>query len=376
MSFNKNDKAVSPVVATLVLIVVAIIGAAAVGALLGAFSGTVGQQANAQGTGAASSTTLSVVGSTTMQPASQFLSTDYEAQHQGVQINIQGGGSGAGITAVGQGVADIGSASRAVKDQEMTTYPTLKTFEIGACAACFIENLALKPTITALDQGDIVTVYSATAPTLQGTVTQPAGHTVLTGKVNVYTRSDSSGTKDTVFSWLGADLATPTALKDSTVTPTAIGASGSQAMEDAVAGDAKGLGYVDYGFACGDTRVYVPPLTEEMDVFNRKTLGNGGLVTPVTSIKNSAGVALTSGNPFNPSVGTKTDGGNILSELQTDKNGIAVGSYYPEGLIQPLYYITNGAPNTLEQNFIDFARSPNGDLDMKKANYFGLTEYK
>ncbi len=49
MLFNKNDKAVSPVVATLVLIVVAIIGAAAVGALLGAFSGNVGQPGKRSG---------------------------------------------------------------------------------------------------------------------------------------------------------------------------------------------------------------------------------------------------------------------------------------------------------------------------------------
>ncbi len=31
-------------------------------------------------------------------------------------------------------------ASRAIKDTEITIYPTLQAFEIGACAACFIVN--------------------------------------------------------------------------------------------------------------------------------------------------------------------------------------------------------------------------------------------
>lgn len=351
MLFDKNDKAVSPVVATLVLIVVAIIGAAAVGALLGAFSGNVGQQANAQGTSAASSNTLSVVGSTTMQPASQFLASDYEKAHQGVQINVQGGGSGAGVTAAGQGVADIGSASRAVKTTELNTYPDLKTFEIGACGACFITG-------TSIAAGTIADQTTELAPSFSTGVGVLNLSAVTAG--HVYTRQDSSGTKDTVTSWLQA--AVPTF----SISGTCVGKSGSQAVEDAVDGDPIGLGYVDYGFTIGDPNVHVLSLKEEDDVFGRKTVGNGGVITPIASITLPAGGVYTPG----------ANGANILAELKHDQTGTGYGSNYPEGLLQPLFYITNGAPNTLEQNFIDFARSPNGDLDLKKANYFGITEYK
>jgi len=47
MKFFNNDEGVSPIVATLVLIVVAIIGAAAVGLIMGTFSSQVSDQANA-----------------------------------------------------------------------------------------------------------------------------------------------------------------------------------------------------------------------------------------------------------------------------------------------------------------------------------------
>jgi phosphate transport system substrate-binding protein len=341
--FSKNDKAVSPVVATLVLIVVAIIGAAAVGALLGAFSGNVGNQANAQGTGAASSTTLTVVGSTTMQPASEKLAAAYEGLHQGIQINVQGGGSGAGITAAGQKIADIGSSSRAVKDTEMSTYPTLQPFEIGACAAVFIVNNALTP--VGATQTELSTAFRLAAP---GTAT------VGTVVVTPHGRSDSSGTKDVVMSWLGS-ASTPAA----SITQGAgvLGVPGSQALEDAVATDATGLGYVDYGFAVNDPRVKIIPITSTFDVVNRKVLGSGG-------------VAKACAQTFTPD----TTGKFILDELKTD--GTHVGTTYPEGLIQPLFYITNGNPNTLQKAFIDYARSPDGSAILNKDNYFGVTQYK
>ncbi len=44
MKFFNNDEGISPIVATLVLIVVAIIGAAAVAMILGNFSGNVSNQ--------------------------------------------------------------------------------------------------------------------------------------------------------------------------------------------------------------------------------------------------------------------------------------------------------------------------------------------
>ena len=64
-----HDMAVSPIVATLVLIVVAVIGAVAVGTIMGTFSSDVSKQANAGQAASASQTQVLVAGSTTLQPA-------------------------------------------------------------------------------------------------------------------------------------------------------------------------------------------------------------------------------------------------------------------------------------------------------------------
>ena len=244
-----------------------------------------------------------------MQPASEKLATAFQANHQGVQINVQGGGSGAGITAAGQKIADIGSSSRAVKDAEMNTYPTLKTFEVGACAAVFIAN----PTsVTSATQAELLAAYKDN--TYSGNL---AG-------LSAYTRAESSGTKDVVVSWLGSANTTKAPIKVNDNIKTA---TGSQGMEDAVGSNANSLGYVDFGFAINDPKVHILNLTVTDDVINRKVLGSGGVAVSATTL----------------SFTTTSD--NILAELKTD--GTKAGTKYPEGLIQPLFYITNGAPNTL-----------------------------
>ncbi|MGB7993106.1 hypothetical protein, partial [Methanoregula sp.] len=63
MAKMSNEVAVSPIVATLVLIVVAVIGAVAVGTIMGTFSTSVQKQANAQQAASASQTEILVDGS-------------------------------------------------------------------------------------------------------------------------------------------------------------------------------------------------------------------------------------------------------------------------------------------------------------------------
>lgn len=62
--------------------------------------------------------TLTIAGSTSVQPFSEVLADKFMADNPGVQVNVQGGGSSQGVTAVLSGVADIGSASRNLKDEE------------------------------------------------------------------------------------------------------------------------------------------------------------------------------------------------------------------------------------------------------------------
>lgn len=61
---------------------------------------------------------ITVAGSTSIQPFAEKLAEIYMEHHQGVIINVQGGGSTAGIRAVREEAADIGTSSRELKGEE------------------------------------------------------------------------------------------------------------------------------------------------------------------------------------------------------------------------------------------------------------------
>lgn len=66
----------------------------------------------------AQSGTISIVGSTSVTPLMKKLAEAYQALNPDVKIDITSNGSSAGVTAVQEGVADIGMVSRELKDKE------------------------------------------------------------------------------------------------------------------------------------------------------------------------------------------------------------------------------------------------------------------
>ncbi|MBP2132732.1 phosphate transport system substrate-binding protein [Methanomicrobium sp. W14] len=69
--------------------------------------------------------TLTVTGSTTVLPIAQASAEEYMSENQNVDVQVSGGGSSVGVQAVGEGTADIGMASRELKDSEKKLYPNL-----------------------------------------------------------------------------------------------------------------------------------------------------------------------------------------------------------------------------------------------------------
>ena len=61
---------------------------------------------------------ITVAGSTSVQPFAEMLAEEYMALHTVERINVQGGGSSAGIEAVMSGAAEIGMSSRELKGDE------------------------------------------------------------------------------------------------------------------------------------------------------------------------------------------------------------------------------------------------------------------
>jgi len=101
-----------------------IIAAMVIAVMLG---GCIGEKEPGDGTGIGDelSGSLTVTGSTTVLPIAQQTADAFMDKHPEVNIQVSGGGSSVGVQAVGSGTADIGMASRELRDKEKTEYPNL-----------------------------------------------------------------------------------------------------------------------------------------------------------------------------------------------------------------------------------------------------------
>ena len=226
--FSKDENAVSPIVATLVLIVVAVVGAVSVGTIMGTFSDDVTQQTNTGDISSASATEILIAGSTTVQPVSELLAEAYMKENPGVKITVQGGGSGAGVSAAGMGIADIGAASRNLKDEESTKYPELETYQIGGSAVVVIVSSDVS--LESISKEDLDAIYNAS-----GSYILPSGITVA------YQRAEESGTEDTFVEYVLG--------KNGEINSSIAGETGNAGVLAAVQDSDSAIGFVDAGYA-------------------------------------------------------------------------------------------------------------------------------
>lgn len=332
MLFN-NDKAVSPIVATLVLVVVAIAGAAAVGTIMGSFSSDVSDSASAGEASAASSTELLIGGSSTVQPASEVIAEAYMDSHPGVKITVQGGGSGAGREGANIGILDIGSSSSAIDAME---YPDLEVFEIGGSAVVLVgKNLAttgqnitkdeLAQVYKNCSESDGVSYIDDSGAIMSYDDLETAGN-----EVTVMQRADESGTEETFAGYIG--------VKDGIkqLDSNAKQAIGNAGVYAAVkSSTTPTIGFVDFGF-----------------------------------YDSADGVTLYG---LDCAQATVTEA-NVTAALSVKSAGTGT-SAYPTGLARNLFYCTQGTPSSVEQSYIDFAMSPGAMELIESVGYFSIYDY-
>lgn len=169
--------------------------------------------------------TLTIAGSTSVQPFSDVLAEKFMEKNKNVQVNVQGGGSSQGIEAATSGAAAIGSSSRAVKDEEKTKGNLVDT-TIALDGIAIIVHPA--NTVGNLKTEDIQNIYLGNIKNWKEVGGSDAPITVVS-------REEGSGTRE-AFTSLVMDK------KD--ILKTAIIQNATGAVRTTVVGDKNAIGYV------------------------------------------------------------------------------------------------------------------------------------
>lgn len=167
-----------------------------------------------------------IAGSTSVQPYTEVLAEEYMILHPGTEIDIQGGGSAAGIAAAQSGIADIGMSSRSLKDEEKGLWYV----EIARDGLAVIVNPANSVQDLTLDQ--IRDIYAETITTWNE-VGGPSS------KIHVIAREEGSGTRSAF-----TDLVMG---KTTEITPRAIVQDSNGAVRQLVADDPNAIGFISLG---------------------------------------------------------------------------------------------------------------------------------
>lgn len=167
---------------------------------------------------------ITIAGSTSVQPFSDVLAEEFTKKNPDAQINVQGGGSSQGIEAAISGAADIGSSSRELKPEETTK--GLKEYKIALDGVAIVTNPANK--ICELKMEDIRNIYLCNVTNWKELGGDNAPITVVC-------REEGSGTRGAF-----EDIV----MNKEKISDKVIIQSSTGAVRSAVAGDPRAIGFV------------------------------------------------------------------------------------------------------------------------------------
>lgn len=173
---------------------------------------------------AAGSATI-VAGSTSVQPYAEVLAEEFMVLNPEAEIDIQGGGSSAGITAAQTHSAAIGMSSRALKDEEKS----LNYIEIARDGLVLIVNP--KNPIQNLTLAQIRDIYEAK-------IIKWSEVGGVDSKINIIAREEGSGTRSAF---------TELVMEKAEINPKAIVQDSNGAVRQLVGDDPNAIGFISLG---------------------------------------------------------------------------------------------------------------------------------
>lgn len=183
--------------------------------------------------GSGLSGTLTLSGSTTVQPIAQEAADQFMKDNTSANVTVQGGGSSVGITQVSEGSVNIGDSSRELKDEEKNL--GLVDHKVAFDVIVLIVNPGVSVSNLTTDQ--VKGIFT-------GSITNWSQVGGPDGTITVVTRDSASGTREMFDEKaLGSTKDKPVNLVSG-----AIEANSNGVMRQKVASTKGAIGYISYGY--------------------------------------------------------------------------------------------------------------------------------
>lgn len=175
--------------------------------------------------------TISVSGSTTVQPLAEKLAEAFMTENTGIRIDVQGGGSSVGVKAAGQGTSDIGMASREIKESELAEFPKLNVIVIARDGIAIVANADV--TVSDLTVEQVRDIFS-------GKITNWKDLGGEDENIIVVSREEGSGTRGAFEEMVMG--------KDALITASAILQPSNGSIRTTVSTTPYSIGYMSFGY--------------------------------------------------------------------------------------------------------------------------------
>ena len=221
--------------------------------------------------------TITTAGSTTVFTLSQEWATRIQYDYPAFVVNPLTGGSGLGQSQIAQKLIDVGASSSYPKEDYFLENPKVKIIPVSADALGIVVNPAVNGSTFNLDCDMAVAIFQRNITTWENLETTFGVVIDQSGEINVYVRSDASGTTATFAKWLETSDETPNPYANyswglgSSETlswaPDISSVDGNPGVATGVHSDVQGIGYVGLAFMEGLTpaSLYNPSIGEYIE---------------------------------------------------------------------------------------------------------------